>query len=186
MIVRSPRPSDGTEATCLCPVHPVKTYVFPWLVPGVQNPFPRQDANMSPFTDVQSAWTFSPPKEKIQFSKMGWAQARWALVFPQSHSPRAGSASGGKRGSVPKAARFHDLLPRVGCQRDTFRELQTAQHAVPRGKQDEAEAGKRAHVPRTPHAGDQGQNEKYRWSGKASRQPKRFEVWLFTTETVKW
>lgn len=117
MIVRSPRPSDGTEATCLFPVHPVKTYVFPWLVPGVQNPSPRQDANMSPFTDVQSAWTFSPPKEKIQFSKMGWAQARWALVFPQSHSPRAGSASGGKRGSVPKAARFHDLLPPSGSCR---------------------------------------------------------------------
>lgn len=167
MIVRSPRPSDGTEQRASSR-HPGKTYVCPWLVPGAQDPFPRQDANMSPFTDVQSAWTFFPPKEKIRFSKMGWEQARWALAFPQSHSPRAGSASGGKRGSVPKATRFHDLLPRVGCQRDTVRELQTAQHAVPRWKRDEAEAGERAHVPWTPHARGRPRTERkvqVKWKG---------------------
>lgn len=172
--MRSPRPSDGTEQRASSR-YLVKTYVFPWLGSRSAKPLSKTRHEHVTFYRCTECMDFPPPaKEKIRFSKMGWEQARWALAFPQSHSPRAGSASGGKRGSFPKAARFHDLLPRVGCQRDTFRELQTAQHAVPRWKQDEAEAGKRAHVSRTPHAGDQGQNEKYRWSGKASRQPKRF------------
>lgn len=75
MIVRSPRPSDGTEQRASSR-HPGKTYVCPWLVPGVQNPFLRQDANMSPFTDVQSAWTFSPQRRKFDFLK--WDENRLA------------------------------------------------------------------------------------------------------------
>lgn len=60
----SPCPSDGTEPICLFPVHPVKPSVFPWLVPGVLNPFPGPDMNMLPFTDVQNAWASPAPTPK--------------------------------------------------------------------------------------------------------------------------
>lgn len=164
MIVRSPRHSDGTEPMCFFPVHPIKTYVSPWPVPEVQNPCQDQIWTCHLLQMYRVRGLFFSPKEKIRFSKMGWESAHLRpCVFPQSHSPSADSASWGKRkrGSFPKAAHFQGLLPCV-LWSDTFRELQTVQ----RWQQEEAEAGDRAQVPRTPHAGDQGRNER---TGKVER-----------------
>lgn len=106
---------------------------------------------------------FFSPKEKIWFSKMGWGSAHWGTAF--FHSPTLLVLilllEGKGRGSFPKAAHFQGLLPCV-LWSDTFRELQTVQ----RWQQEEAEAGDRAQVPRTPHAGDPGRNER---TGKVER-----------------
>lgn len=63
-----------------------------------------------------------------------------------------------KRGSFSKAAALPGHSRTCVLLSDTFKELQTPQRVAPRWKEDEAEAGKRAQAPRTPGAGDRGQN----------------------------
>lgn len=114
----SPCPSDGTEPICLFPVHPVKPSVFPWLVPGVLNPFPGPDMNMLPFTDVQNAWA-SPaptPKGENAIFQNGMRIGLWSPWVSSLTRPELTLLLGGERGSVPQAVRFHALLPCVGCR----------------------------------------------------------------------
>lgn len=85
MIVRSPRHSDGTKPMCFFPVHPIKTYVFPWPVPGVQNPCQDQTWTCHLLQMYRVRGLIFSPKEKIRFSKLGWESARWGTAF--LHSP---------------------------------------------------------------------------------------------------
>lgn len=102
-----------------------------------------------------------PQRRKCDFPKRDENRLVEPLSF-QSHSPRADSASGGGKRQRSAGRALPRPSPLRGLSGATVRELQTAPHAVPRWKQDEAEVGKRASDPRTPRVGDQGQNDKSR------------------------
>lgn len=157
--MRSPRHSDGTVRACIFPLRPAKTCVSPWPVPGVQNPFPRPDVNVSPFTDTESVEFFFP-KEKILFCKM---RGESVLAEPSCfHSLILLELILLLEGKGKEAA-FLKL-----CTSRTFSHTCVVKWHL-QGAADttaccspleagEGEARTRAQVPRTAPAGDQGQN----------------------------
>lgn len=138
------------------PLLPARTCVSPRPVPGVQNPFPRPDVSVSPFTDTECTWNCFFPEEKILFPNLGG----WNLCLPSPRAPRADAAAWGKR----EGGSFFRKPGTSGTFSHTCVvkwHLQGAADATARCSPvgaGEGEARTRARVPRTAPAGDQGQN----------------------------
>lgn len=166
--MRSPRCLNWTVPESIFSVCPAVTYVFPWPVPRVQSPLPRLEVNISPSAGIESVWNFFfPQRRKHDFFWSGTRRCtlshrvssltllEWILLLEEKRKRDSFSKAGTPRTSSHGCAGKWRLQGAAGA---TMRR--------PRWKEDGAEAGKRARVPRTPHAGDQGQ-QRYRKSRKA-------------------
>lgn len=156
MLCGSQRHSDRLMPRWIAPVPPAGIAV-PVTSSGSEGPCSRPEVTFWSLTDVEGAWNFFPPEEKIRFSEMRelCSLSRvaslpfWELVLLL----------------VAKGEGQHsqDLGPvgPVTCQG-----LQTLQ-PPPDGSRKKQKAELHAGVSRTPHVGEQEQNKQYWKSRKA-------------------
>lgn len=168
--MRSPRHSDRTVPKCLFPVRPTMAYVFPWPVPGVQNPFPRSEVNVSPSTDVESAWNLFPKGENPIFYN-GMRLCSLGLGISSLTLPERSwfcFARKRKRRSSHKAAALPDTLSHVCCQLTPRRSRgHRSLSLAPGRKQDGAESQKPCSSPTNTPSGRPETKQKYGKGRKA-------------------